>query len=105
MALCGYAHRHFQFDHALRRYLTRAVFPVYIVHQTLIVLFSQWLKPAALTPGVEGLLLVGLTLGVSFGLFELVRRVPLLRPFFGLAKLEQHQRAAAQLRYTGGSRD
>ena len=104
MAVCGFAHRHLQFDHALRRYLTQAVFPVYIVHQTLIVLFSQWLKPAALAPGIEGPLLVGLTFSVSFGLFEIVRRVPVLRPFFGLAKPAPHGRAAAQLRYAGGGR-
>ena len=104
MAVCGFAHRHLQFDHPLRRYLTQAVFPVYIVHQTLIVLFSQWLKPAELAPGSEGLLLVGLTFCVSFGLFEVVRRVPLLRPFFGLAKQQRRGRAAAQPRHASGNR-
>ncbi|SFU84078.1 acyltransferase family protein [Pseudoduganella namucuonensis] len=85
LAVCGFGHRHLQFDSAKRHYLTRAVFPVYILHQTLIVLLSQALKPAALPPATEGLILVVLTLTGSFGIFEVVRRVPPLRPLFGIA--------------------
>jgi glucan biosynthesis protein C len=85
LAVCGFAHRHFQFDSAKRRYLTQAVFPVYIVHQTLIVSMAHGLKVAKLAPAIEGPLLVVLTLTLSFGIFELVRRVRVLQPLFGLA--------------------
>jgi glucan biosynthesis protein C len=86
VAVCGFAHRHLQFDSAKRRYLTQAVFPVYIVHQTLIVSIAHALKPLRLAPGIEGILLVVLTLNISFGIFEVVRRCPPLRPLFGLGK-------------------
>ena len=84
LAACGFAHRHLNVDNAGRRYLTQAVFPVYIVHQTLIVVFASAMKPLALPPVTEGLVLVVLTFTLSFGIFEAVRRVAFLRPLFGI---------------------
>jgi surface polysaccharide O-acyltransferase-like enzyme len=85
LAACGFAHRHLQFDNAQRRYLTRAVFPVYILHQTLIVVMAHALKPVKLAPGLEGLLLALLTLTLSLGAFEVIRRLRWLQPLFGVA--------------------
>ncbi|MES2899972.1 MAG: acyltransferase family protein [Pseudomonadota bacterium] len=84
VAVCGFAHRHLNRDNAQRRYLTEAVFPVYILHQSLIVTLAHWLKSAGIAPATEGLMLIVLTLCISFGVFELVRRSALLRPLFGL---------------------
>jgi surface polysaccharide O-acyltransferase-like enzyme len=86
MAICGFGHRHLAFDSAKRRYLTEAVFPVYILHQTLIVGMAHTLKPVKMAPGVEGAVLIVLTFVLSFGIFEVVRRVAVLRPLFGLGK-------------------
>ena len=83
-AACGFAHHHLQRDSAARRYLTEAVFPVYIAHQTLIVVLAHSLKPAKLHPGLEALLLIVVTTCASFAVVEVVRRVPVLRPLFGL---------------------
>ncbi|MGZ5200455.1 MAG: acyltransferase family protein [Telluria sp.] len=83
-AAIGFAHRHLQHDNAARRYLTEAVFPVYIAHQTLIVVLAHSLKPVKLAPGLEALLLVVMTTSASFAVVELVRRVSVLRPLFGL---------------------
>ncbi|MUI15547.1 acyltransferase family protein [Massilia dura] len=83
-AACGFARRHLSHDGPARQYLAQAVFPVYILHQTLIVCFTQLLRPAALPPLMEGIVLVAMTVAASFGIFEIVRRVPPLRPLFGL---------------------
>jgi hypothetical protein len=91
LAACGFAHRHLNFDSAKRRYLTEAVFPVYIVHQTLIVVMAHYLKPVRLAPLTEGAILVVLTLCGSFAVFEVVRRVGVLRPLFGLQKRSDEQ--------------
>lgn len=48
-------------------------------------LFGTLLKPVHLPPVTEGAVLVVLTCVFSFGIFEAVRRVALLRPLFGLA--------------------
>ncbi len=89
LAACGFAHRHLQSDGPARRYLTQAVFPVYILHQTLIVVMAHALKPVKLSPTLEGALLVVLTLALSFAGVEIVRRIPLLRPLLGLGKQEE----------------
>ncbi len=97
VAACGFAHRHLNTDSASRRYLTEAVFPVYIVHQTLIVSMAHLIKPARLAPGTEGFILVVLTLCISFGIFELVRRVGVLRPLFGLGQAAPALRPVAPM--------
>jgi surface polysaccharide O-acyltransferase-like enzyme len=84
VAICGFGHRHLQFDSPARRYLTQAVFPLYIVHQTLIVVFAHSLKAVGLTPVTEGIVLVVLTFTASFGIFAVVRHIPLLRACFGI---------------------
>jgi peptidoglycan/LPS O-acetylase OafA/YrhL len=86
IAACGFARRYLNHDNAARRYLTQAVFPVYILHQTLIVIFAHALKPAELEAWPEASLLFAATLACSFAVFEAVRRVPLLRPWFGLGR-------------------
>lgn len=95
VAACGFARRHLDADGPARRYLTEAVFPVYIAHQSLIVVLAHAAKPLGLTPGIEALLLAVLTLAGCFALFEAVRRVPVLRPLFGLAPRPRRPLAAS----------
>jgi glucan biosynthesis protein C len=83
-AIVGFAHRHLTHDNAARRYLTSAIFPVYILHQTLIVVVAHALKPSHLYPPIEGVLLVLVTAATCFLSYEAIRRVRLLRPLFGL---------------------
>jgi len=83
-AAVGFAHRHLTHDSAARRYLTSAIFPVYILHQTVIVVVAHALKPSHLYPPVEGVLLVLVTAATCLLSYEAIRRVRLLRPLFGL---------------------
>ncbi|MCE3604455.1 acyltransferase family protein [Massilia sp. P8910] len=84
VAVLGFAHRHLNRDSANRRYLAQAVFPVYIVHQTLIVVMAHAIKPAMLAPPVEGLVLIVLTVCLSFAVADIVRRSRVLGPLFGI---------------------
>jgi hypothetical protein len=85
-AIVGFAHRHLTYDSPARRYLTTAIFPVYILHQTVIVVLAHALKPSHLYPPVEGVLLVLMTVTLCFLGYEAIRRVRLLRPVFGLER-------------------
>ncbi|WP_287597128.1 acyltransferase family protein [Thermomonas sp.] len=85
-ALFGYAYRLRDVDSPALRYLTPAVFPIYILHQTVIVALAHGAKPLALPPLLEGPLLVVLTFAACFGGYELIRRIPVLRPLFGLRR-------------------
>jgi surface polysaccharide O-acyltransferase-like enzyme len=84
VAILGFAHRLRDADSHVLRYLTPAVFPVYILHQTLIVLFAVALRPLRLEPATEGPLLALATFAAAFAGYELIRRVPPVRPLFGL---------------------
>jgi glucans biosynthesis protein C len=84
VAACGFARRHFRRDGPVRRYLTDAIFPFYIAHQTAIIIFAVWLRPLGLHPAGEGLLLVVLVVAACLATYEGVRRVRWLRPLFGL---------------------
>lgn len=83
------------------RYLRDAVFPVYILHQTLIVALAHNAQPLALHPAIEGPLLVIATFALSFAGFEIVRRVRWLRPVFGL-KIENTRPSSAPCRHVVG---
>lgn len=91
VAILGWARHWVQGDGPVLRYLSGAVFPVYILHQTLIVAFAHWAKPLALMPVVEGPLLVLATFGASFAGYEAIRRIRWLRPLFGLKRLPRAQ--------------
>jgi hypothetical protein len=86
VAACAFAHRYIRSDGPARRYLTDAIFPFYIIHQTAIILFAVWMRPLGLAPLAEGLLLVAATAVACVGTYEIVKRADLLRPLFGLKR-------------------
>ena len=66
-------------------YATQAVFPWYILHQTITVVGGYNLSKLALGPVVEPLLLLVITIGGCFVMYEFViRRIAVLRPLFGV---------------------
>ncbi|HEX6927708.1 MAG TPA: acyltransferase family protein [Gammaproteobacteria bacterium] len=66
-------------------YANEAVFPWYVLHQTITVVAGYQLARLSLGPVIEPLLVVALTVLGCFALHEFViRRAPLLRPLFGL---------------------
>jgi glucan biosynthesis protein C len=100
VAVLGFARRHLVHDNAARRYLTTAVFPVYILHQTVIVVGAHALKSAQLSPAVEGPLLVIVTAAACFLGYEVIRRVRILRPVFGLTTAPAAGERTARARQT-----
>jgi membrane-bound acyltransferase YfiQ involved in biofilm formation len=91
VAILGWARHWVRGDGPVLRYLSGAVFPVYILHQTVIVAFAHWAKPLAMPPVVEGPLLVLATFAACFAGYEVIRRVRWLRPLFGLKPLPPTQ--------------
>ena len=85
-AACGFARQHLNVDSAARRALTPAVFCVYILHQTVIVLLTRLLLPLQLPPLVEGLSLIALTFAICAAGYLLARHVPGLRLVLGINK-------------------
>ena len=88
-------------DGPVRRYLTDAIFPFYIVHQTAIVAFGFHLTRSGLPGPAEASLLIALTALACLATYEVVRRTPWLRPLFGLAPspLAKRDRTAAHAKF------
>ena len=83
-AVFGLGQRYLNKESTTLDYLKEAVFPVYIFHLPLQQFFATFLIPSNLSPYIKFFLLVISTLVASFLLFELVKRVKLIRPLFGL---------------------
>jgi peptidoglycan/LPS O-acetylase OafA/YrhL len=83
--LLGVARRWLNRDHPLRRTAAEAIFPIYIVHQTIIVLVGWELQPLGLGAGAEFALLLCATLAGGVAFYLLARRAGRLRPLFGLS--------------------
>lgn len=66
------------------KYLAEAVYPCYLLHQTLLIVICFALTPYQLGPWWEPLLVVGGTLAGCIVCFECIRRINWLRPLFGL---------------------
>jgi len=67
-------------------YATQAVFPWYILHQTITIVAGYNLSKLALGPVVEPLLVLVITIGGCYVGYEyIIRRVAILRPLFGVS--------------------
>jgi peptidoglycan/LPS O-acetylase OafA/YrhL len=64
-----------------------AVYPWYLLHQSLIVLIAYWLVPLELAGPLEAILVLAGTILGCWTIFAGVRRVAWLRPLFGLKPL------------------
>jgi len=73
-------------DGPLLRKLTEAVFPLYLVHQTVIVVAGHYLAPLGWPQPLEAALLVLLVLLAGALTWVLARRVRWLRPWLGLRR-------------------
>lgn len=86
VAAFGFARRHLDVDARPRARLTEAVFPLYLVHQTVIIVGSQMLLPLGWVPRLEGPVLIVATFAIGFAVHGLVRRLGPLRPWFGMKR-------------------
>ncbi|MDP2006000.1 MAG: acyltransferase [Rubrivivax sp.] len=84
LAACGWSQRAFTGQSAWLRQASAGVFCFYILHQTLIVVLSQWLSPLRLHWGIEGLALILLTGGLSWLAYQGLRRMPWICTLFGI---------------------
>lgn len=84
-AVLGFARCHLTTaDGPVRRYLTDAIFPYYIVHQTAIIVIAHALRGSGLSAGSEAAIVISGTALTCVVTYEIVRRIAWLRPLFGL---------------------
>ena len=91
LALLALAHLKLNRDTPARRYLTEAVFPYYIAHQTIIVLVGHGLKPYALSSATEFVVILVVTVVGCAITYEVARRMPSTGVLLGLRWQSSHR--------------
>lgn len=86
LALIGWAQYWLRKSNPALRYLNRAVYCFYILHQTLIIAIAYFLVPKKVGAVLEPLLIIVLVLFSCMVLYECIKRLPLLPIFFGIPK-------------------
>ena len=81
--LLGLSLYYFNKPSRLLDWLSERVFPLYLFHQTFIIVVAAWLKPYSLGGVVEALAVLFLSLLASLFCCELAKHSGILRPIFG----------------------
>jgi hypothetical protein len=84
LALFAIAYKMLNKDSKQLNYLNEAVYPFYILHQTFIVVIGYSLSKLNLSAPSESILLISATIISCLLSFEVIKRINILRPCFGL---------------------
>ena len=85
LALFGFADRFLNHKSTVLKYANEAVYPFYILHQTITILIAYAIYDKHWGLATKGILLVGGTFLFSWLIYEfLIKRIRFLRPLFGL---------------------
>lgn len=84
LAIFGYSAKYLNKKSATVKYRNEAVYPFYIIHQTITVLIGFWLMNEPMPVFWKFVMMAVGTFGGSWLFFEMVKRVRFLRPLFGL---------------------
>jgi len=104
LAAIGFAHKHLaNADGPMRRLLTQAIFPFYLIHQTIIVVAGHHLDTLAAPLWIEAPALIGATVLGCWLFFLLGRAVPPLRVWIGLPSKAPENHVTDQARAAGGA--
>jgi hypothetical protein len=83
-AFIGFARQHLTYNSQFLQYANRAVYPFYILHQTVIVCIGYYLIQNTWSIGAQFLVINILTFLITWLLYEIVKRTMLTRVLFGI---------------------
>ncbi|MBN9391426.1 MAG: acyltransferase [Chloroflexi bacterium] len=84
-AVLAFGSRYLNFSNPILKYVNRAAYPVYILHQTVIVMVAYFVVTWDLNVLLKYLVVLGFSIAISLGLYELViSRVGLFKVLFGM---------------------
>ncbi len=84
LAILGFGTVYLNHPSASLRYLSQAVYPVYIVHLPVQFALSYYVIPLELPAAAKLIVLLLGTFGISLLLYEVLRRIKWVRPLFGM---------------------
>ncbi len=86
LALLGIGQASLNFHNRLSHYFTRASFPVYILHMPVVVVVGYYVLHFPLGVAGQFFTIVLLSSVFTFGIYEIVKRIPVLGFFLGIPK-------------------
>ena len=87
--ILGFGRKHLDRRTPALDYQAEASYPVYILHQTVIVLLAWWVVQLTWPLQLQWTLLLVASVAVTFALYAAVRRVRALRFLFGMRPLPE----------------
>ncbi len=89
LAIFGFSSMYLNRESKIVKYRNKAVYPFYILHQTVIIFLGYYLMKSLMDVGLKALIMVVGTFTVCWAIYELViLRVPLIQPLFGVKREE-----------------
>ena len=84
IALVGYGKKYLNRGGKVLSYLNQACFPIYILHQTVLIGIAYFVLHLQVTIGVQAVLIISATVVLTFALYEAIKRIPPLRFLLGI---------------------
>lgn len=84
VAIIGYGRKYLNRGGKVLSYLNKACFPVYIIHQTVIVIIAYYLLNCTLPMYLSISLIIGSSVIITFGIYEIVSRIKIMRFLIGI---------------------
>jgi peptidoglycan/LPS O-acetylase OafA/YrhL len=88
MAFMGYGRRYLSFSNPLLRWARDASYPIYILHQTVIIVIGYWIIQQPWNAWTKYAAVLLGTMAICVALYEGIRRVNLTRVLFGMRRQE-----------------
>lgn len=84
VAIIGYGRKYLNKEGRVLEYLNKACFPIYILHQTVIVIIAYYLLNYTLPMYLSISIIVGSSVVVTFGVYEIFRRIKIMKFLIGI---------------------
>ncbi|WP_321504367.1 acyltransferase family protein [uncultured Methanoregula sp.] len=89
LALLGAGRHLLDVSNNFTAYLGAAAYPVYIIHEAILVAIAYYVVMLAIPPALQYLAIVIFSVLLTFACYEILRRIPVVRALFGIAGPEK----------------
>ena len=84
LALMGAGRHLFDITNNFTAYMNTASYPVYIIHQAILVATAYYMLMFTIPPALQFAAIVIVSFLLTFGCYEIIRRIPVVRALFGI---------------------
>jgi peptidoglycan/LPS O-acetylase OafA/YrhL len=86
LALMGAGRHLFDRTNTFTAYISAASFPVYIIHQAVLVAIGYYVVMFTIPPALQFAAIVLFSVLLTFACYEVIRRIPVVRALFGITR-------------------